>query len=89
MLPMEFAIRSMSGLAADFLHLENRGYLRPGYAADIIVFDPERLRDLATYDNPHRYAEGTVHVLVNGHFALRDGDPTGALAGRGIRRGPS
>ena len=83
---MPFAIRSMTGLAADFLHLNDRGYLRAGAIADIAVFDGDRIRDRATYDRPRQQAEGTVHVLVNGRFAIRDGDATGALAGRPIRR---
>ena len=83
---MPFAVRSMTGLAADFLHLDDRGYLRAGAIADIAVFDRDRIRDRATYDDPRQQAEGTVHVLVNGRFAIRDGDATGALAGQPIRR---
>ena len=83
---MPFAVRSMTGLAADFLHLDDRGYLRAGAIADIAVFDGDRIRDRATYDQPRQLSEGTVHVLVNGRFAIRDGDATGALAGRPIRR---
>ena len=83
---MPFAIRSMTGLAADFLHLDDRGYLRAGAIADIAVFDRDRIRDLATYDDPRQTAEGTVHVLVNGRFAIRDGAATSALAGQPIRR---
>ncbi len=83
---LPFAIRSMTGLAADFLHVEDRGYLRAGAIADIAVFDAARIRDRATYDQPRQLSEGTVHVLVNGRFAIRDGDATGALAGRPIRR---
>ena len=83
---MPFAVRSMTGLAADFLHLDDRGYLRAGAIADIAVFDADRIRDRATYDQPRQLSEGTVHVLVNGRFAMRDGDATGALAGRPIRR---
>ena len=83
---MPFAIRSMTGLAADFLRLDDRGYLRAGAIADIAVFDGDRIRDRATYDHPRQQAEGTVHVLVNGRFAIRDGDATGALAGQPIRR---
>ncbi len=83
---MPFAIRSMTGLAADFLRLDDRGYLRAGAVADIAVFDRGRIRDRATYDRPRRFSEGTVHVLVNGRFAIRDGDATGALAGQPIRR---
>ena len=83
---MPFAVRSMTGLAADFLRLDDRGYLRAGAIADIAVFDAERIRDRATYEQPRQPSEGTVHVLVNGRFAIRDGDATGALAGRPIRR---
>ena len=72
----------MTGLAAEFLRLDDRGYLRPGAVAGIAVFD----RDRATYDQPRQYAEGTVHVLVNGRFAIRDGEATGTLAGRPLRR---
>lgn len=84
-IPMPFAIRSMTGLAADFLELPDRGYLAEGMKADIAVLDPERLRDRATYDDPHQFSEGTVQVLVNGVFAIRDGEATGALAGRALR----
>ncbi len=83
---MEFAIRSFSGLAAEFLGLGDRGLVREGHHADLVIFDPDRVRDLATYDEPHQFAEGMVHVLVNGEFALRDGAATGALAGRPLRR---
>ncbi len=83
---MPFAIRSMTGLAADFLRLDNRGYLRAGAVADIAVLDPDRIRDRATYEDPRQPAEGTVHVLVGGRFAIRDGEATGALAGRPLPR---
>lgn len=81
---LPFAIRSMSGLAADFLGLPDRGYLREGMKADLVVLDRDRLHDRATYEEPRRFSEGTVQVLVNGTFALRDGSPTGALAGRAL-----
>ncbi|HSG47654.1 MAG TPA: amidohydrolase family protein, partial [Longimicrobiales bacterium] len=84
---LAFAVRSMTGLAADFLGWNHRGYLKEGYAADITVLDLARVRDLATYEEPQQYAEGTVHVLVNGVFAIRDGQATEALAGVPIRRG--
>jgi len=82
----EFAIRSFSGLAADFLRLEDRGYLRPGAIADITVLDPERYRDLATYEQPRQLTEGVVYVLVNGTMAIRGGEATGALAGLPLTR---
>ena len=81
------AIRSMTGLAADFLEWTDRGYLREGYAADVAVLDLDALQDMATYEDPRRYSQGTVHVLVNGTFAIRDGGATMALAGRALVRG--
>lgn len=83
---MPFAIRSMTGLAADFLGLDDRGKIREGAIADIAVFDRDRIQDRGTYEEPHQYAGGTVHVLVNGQFALRDGAVTERRAGRPIRR---
>lgn len=82
-----FAIRSMTGLAADFLGLSDRGYVREGMYADIAVLDPDRIRDRATYEAPQRLSEGTVHVLVNGRFALRGGAATETLAGVPLLRG--
>ena len=85
LLELPFAIRSFSGLAADFLRLEDRGYLRPGMRADVVVLDLDRYRDLATYEEPHQYAEGVTQLLVNGVFAIRNGAFTGAMAGEAIR----
>jgi N-acyl-D-amino-acid deacylase len=82
-----FAIRSMTSLPASFFGIPDRGLVKPGFYADLVVLDEARLQDLATYENPRQYSEGTVHVLVNGQFALRDGKVTGRLAGRPIRRG--
>jgi N-acyl-D-aspartate/D-glutamate deacylase len=84
-LPPEQAVRSASGLPADVLHLPERGYLREGYAADVVVFDPETFRDTATYDNPHQFATGVRWLFVNGQAAIKDGHPTGALAGKVLR----
>jgi N-acyl-D-amino-acid deacylase len=85
LLTVAFAVRSMTGLAADFLRIPDRGYLRPGARADVVVLDLERYRDRATFEDPHRFAEGAVHVLVNGTFAIRNGAFTGALAGIPLR----
>ena len=82
----EFAVRSFSGLAADFYRLPDRGYLREGYIADLVVLDPDRYRDRATFEEPLLHTEGVTHVLVNGTFAIRDGDLTGALAGVPLMR---
>jgi len=86
LLAPEFVIRSFSGLAADFFRLPDRGYLREGWIADVTILDPERYRDLATFQEPRLLSEGVVHVLVNGSFAIRDGEGTHALAGVPIPR---
>ena len=86
-LDMSFAVRSMTGLAADFVGFTDRGYVREGMWADIAVFDREAIRDRATFEEPQLLSEGTRHVLVNGAFAIRDGVATEALAGVPLRRG--
>lgn len=87
LLTLPFAVRSMTGLAADFLGWTERGYLREGMVADIAVLDMATVEDVATYEDPQQYSEGTVHLLVNGTFAIRDRVATGALAGRSLVRG--
>lgn len=79
------AIRSATGLPADILGWTDRGYLRAGAVADVVVFDPNTFRDHATFDTPYRYATGVRYVFVSGVPAVYDGVPTGALAGRAIR----
>ena len=86
LIPLETAIRSASGLPADILGLKDRGYLKVGYFADIVVFNQATFRDKATYNKPHQYAAGVSHVLVNGSFAIMDGKPTGKLAGRPLKK---
>ncbi len=86
LLPPEFVIRSFSGLAADFFRLPERGYLREGYVADLAVIDPAKYRDKATFESPREMAEGAVYVVVNGTFAIRGGEATGALAGQPLAR---
>ena len=76
----------MTGLAADFLGWTDRGYLSEGMGADITVLDLSEVQDMATYEAPHQYSEGTVHVLVNGVFSIRDGDVTPGLAGKPLMR---
>jgi acyl-homoserine-lactone acylase len=80
------AIRSMTHLPAEVYGLESRGVIRPGMAADLVVFELDRVADLATYTDPHRYAEGMVHVLVGGQFAIRAGEFTGTRAGVVLER---
>jgi N-acyl-D-amino-acid deacylase len=86
-IPLEEAIRRLTSLPAENLKLDRRGSLRPGSFADIVVFDPGRVDDHATYGDPHRYATGMVHVFVNGVQVLREGGHTGAKPGR-VVRGP-
>lgn len=83
---LEDAIRKMTSLPATVARLEGRGLLRAGAAADVVVFDLARVRDLATYREPHRLSEGMVHVLVNGQLAVENGQATGALTGRVVAR---
>jgi N-acyl-D-aspartate/D-glutamate deacylase len=85
-LPLEQAIRSSSGLPADILHLPERGYLKAGYYADVVVFDPKTFRDTATFDKPHQYATGVRYLFVNGRLAIDDGKFTGELAGKVLRQ---
>lgn len=81
------AVRRLSGLPADNLSLRRRGRLAPGFFADVVVFDPARIQDHATFSEPHQFSEGVHYVLVNGSLVLRDGEPTGATPGR-VVRGP-
>ena len=80
------ALRSMTSLPADVFGLEGRGRLVLGAVADVVVFDLQEVRDLATYTDPHQLSEGMVHVFVNGTAAIRDGAFTGKRAGRVLRR---
>jgi N-acyl-D-aspartate/D-glutamate deacylase len=82
------AIRSCTGLPADILRLPERGYLRVNCFADVVVFDPEKIRDAATFDDPHQYSRGVQHVFVNGQPAVWNESPTGTLAGRALKREP-
>lgn len=84
---LEEAIHRMTGLPAANLKLKNRGLLQPGNFADIVIFDPETIQDQATFEEPHQYATGVSHVLVNGKLVIEDGEHTGATPGR-VVRGP-
>jgi N-acyl-D-amino-acid deacylase len=88
---IEQAVRSSSGLPADVLGLTDRGYLKPGQFADVVVFDPKTYRDTATFDRPHQYAAGVKWVFVNGTPVVADGEHAPqALPGRVLRhRGTS
>jgi N-acyl-D-amino-acid deacylase len=87
LITLAFAIRGMTSLASAFYGYQNRGLIREGFYADLAIFDEQRFRDRATYDRPHQYSEGMVHVLVNGQFAFRNGAATGRMAGRPLPRG--
>ena len=84
---LAFAIRSMTSLPALVYRIPDRGLLTEGMAADVVVFDLETLRDKATFTEPHQLSEGMVHVFVNGRAAIRDGEVTGELPGRVLRKG--
>lgn len=86
-IPLEEAIRRLTWLPAKNLKLQRRGALAVGNLADVVVFDPDTIQDHATFDNPHQYATGMVHVFVNGTHVLKDGEHTGAKPGR-VVRGP-
>ena len=79
------AVRKLSALPAENLKLRRRGRLSAGFFADVVVFDPETIADRATFEEPHQYAVGMIHVLVNGVPVLRDGEHTGAMPGRFVR----
>lgn len=86
-IPLEEAVRRLTSLPAGNLRLRERGRLAPGYAADLVVFDPTAIADHATYPEPHRYATGVHHVLVNGISVIAGGEHTGATPGQ-VVRGP-
>jgi len=87
-LTLEEAVRKMSGFPAARVGLMDRGIVRPGMKADLVVFDAATIVDKATFEKPHQYAEGVSAVLVNGQVALENGRATGARAGRTLRRNP-
>jgi len=82
---ISFAIRSFSGLSADFFGLDDRGYVEVGRIADLTVIDLDAYRDVSTLSDPHHFSEGVVHVLLNGSFSIRNGETTGIMAGQAIR----
>ena len=85
MITLEHAIRSASGLPADILKLPERGYLKSGYFADVVVFDAKSFRDQATFEKPHQYATGVRYLFVNGKLAMDDGKYQNILAGKVLR----
>ena len=85
LISLEEAIYRLTGLPAENLKLQKRGFLREGYYADIVVFDPETVQDYATFEKPHQYATGVEHVFVNGVQVLKNGSHTGEKPGQFIK----
>ena len=81
------SIRRMSSLPATNLGIRQRGFLRPGYYGDVVVFDPATIQDHSTFEKPKQLATGVRDVFVNGMQVLRDGEHTGAMPGQ-VVRGP-
>jgi len=86
-IPLEEAIRKLTSLPATNLKIKKRGLLQSGYYADLAIFDPAKIQDHATFEKPHQYSTGMVHVFVNGTQVLENGEHTGATPGR-VVRGP-
>ena len=84
-MPLQEAIRKLAKLPADNLKLQKRGELKVGYYADIVTFDPSKVKDNATFEKPHLYSEGMIHVFVNGVQVLKDDEHTGAKPGRFVK----
>ena len=87
LIPLEEAVRKMTGLSARRFGLDKRGEIHVGYHADLVLFDPARVRDVATFENPRQVAEGIDAVWVNGVLSYRDRTPSGERAGRFLPRG--
>jgi N-acyl-D-amino-acid deacylase len=83
-IPLEEAIRRLSGLPASNLGLDHRGFLQLEMFADVVIFDPKEIADRATFENPHQYAVGMKYVFVNGVEVLSKGEHTGAKPGRAL-----
>ena len=84
---LQEAVRRLTSFPANNLKIKNRGYLKNGYYADIVIFDPLKVQDHATFEQPHQFATGMQHVIVNGVQVLENGEHTGATPGR-VVRGP-
>jgi N-acyl-D-aspartate/D-glutamate deacylase len=84
-LRLEEAIRKMTSFAAEAAGLPDRGLVKPGFAADLAVFDPATVRAVATFENPNHYSEGFRYVAVTGVLVVDDGKITGRTPGRALR----
>ncbi|MDH5597803.1 MAG: D-aminoacylase [Cyclobacteriaceae bacterium] len=86
LMSLETAIRKMTGLSADRLGLTDRGYIKEGNYADLVLFNPATVLDKSTFENPHQYPEGIPYVIVNGTFAVDDSQWTNAAKGKVLRK---
>jgi N-acyl-D-amino-acid deacylase len=84
-LTLSEAIRKLSKLPATNLKIKKRGELKVGNYADVVIFDPAKVKDNASFEKPHQYASGMIHVLVNGVAVLKNGEHTGATPGRFVK----
>jgi len=84
-IPLQEANRKLSKLPATNLKIQKRGELKRGNYADIVIFDPAKIKDNATFEKPHQYAEGMIHVIINGVPVLKDGEHTGEKPGRFVK----
>lgn len=84
-LTLSAAIQKLANLPAKHLKLQKRGELKPGYFADIVIFDPAKVKDNSTFEKPHQYSDGMVDVFVNGIAVFKNGEPTGLAAGRFVK----
>jgi N-acyl-D-amino-acid deacylase len=85
-LSMSKAIHKMTGLVAKRVDLKNRGLIKPGFIADLVLFDPLTIQDRSTFDHPHQYATGVVYTWVNGRLTVREGNITGDTPGKVLRK---
>jgi N-acyl-D-aspartate/D-glutamate deacylase len=83
---LEQAVHKMTGLPAEKIGLKDRGLIQKGRAADLVLFDPETVRDMADFDHPHEVSQGIVHVMVNGKMVIENKKHTGALPGKRLVR---
>lgn len=85
LISMEHAVRAATSLPAEMIGLKNRGYIKEGKIADIVIFDPDNIRDMATYESPHQYSKGIEYLLINGEIIIDKGLYNGKLAGKPLR----